>query len=96
MGLHEHDTQLPSLEVKQKPYYQLSYKPRLPKHLFPGGSVSHLFFAILPCRLSRLTQSLHNILLGGSGERDQTLYLKDGDNSYYHGTKLSLGKSDKK
>jgi len=44
MGLHEHDTQLPSLETETI----LSYKPTLPKHLIPGGSVSYLFFAILP------------------------------------------------
>ena len=41
-----------------------------------GGSVFFLFLPFSPV-LSCLTQSLHNILLGGSGERDQTLYHKD-------------------
>ena len=52
-----------------------------------GGSVFFLFFAILSYCLSCLTQSLH--LLGGNGERDQTLYHKDW---LWH----KIGKSDKK
>ena len=69
MGLHEHDTQLPSLEVKQKPYYQLSYKPHLPKHLFPGGSVSYLFFAILPPASLALPKT-HLIFCWGGVEKE--------------------------